>query len=55
MVVVSVFIPIGMFIYGWTAEKLTFWFWPIFGTAWLGFGLLGVFVRSFPHRARIAD
>ena len=33
----AVFIPIGLFIYGWTAEKHTFWIAPIIGT---GFGNL---------------
>ena len=44
----AVFIPVGIFIYGWTAEKHVFWFVPILGTAFLGVGLIGVFV-SFEH------
>lgn len=48
MVASAFFVPAGLFIYGWTAEYLVHWFWPIFGTAWLGFGLLGVFVRFPP-------
>jgi len=27
----SLFMPIGLIIYGWTAEKQVFWFWPDFG------------------------
>ena len=39
-------IPIGLFIYGWTAEKHVFWFVPIFGTALVGVGLLATFVSQ---------
>jgi MFS family permease len=44
MIVAGAFIPIGLFIYGWTAEYQVFWFWPIFGTGILGLGLLGIFM-----------
>ena len=37
-------IPIGLFIYGWTADKHIFWFVPIFGTSLVGIGLLATFV-----------
>ena len=37
-------IPIGLLIYGWTAEKRVFWFVPIAGTVFIGLGLIGVFV-----------
>ncbi|MCJ1281917.1 hypothetical protein MMC26_001240 [Xylographa opegraphella] len=40
------FIPIGLFIYGWTAEKQVFWFVPIFGSSLVGLGLLATFVSS---------
>ena len=40
----AVAIPIGMFIYGWTAEKQVFWLVPILGTAFFGLGLIGIFV-----------
>ena len=42
------FIPIGLFIYGWTAEKQVFWFVPIFGSSLVGLGLLATFVSLFP-------
>ncbi|MCJ1288864.1 hypothetical protein MMC34_000395 [Xylographa carneopallida] len=38
------FIPIGLFIYGWTAEKQVFWFVPIFGSSLVGLGLLATFL-----------
>ncbi|MCJ1377355.1 hypothetical protein MMC17_000450 [Xylographa soralifera] len=38
------FIPFGLFIYGWTAEKQVFWFVPIFGSSLVGFGLLATFL-----------
>ncbi|MCJ1393969.1 hypothetical protein MMC18_006846 [Xylographa bjoerkii] len=40
----SVLIPIGLFIYGWTAEKHVFWFVPIFGSSLVGLGLLATFM-----------
>ena len=44
----AICIPIGLFIYGWTAEYHVFWFVPIFGTVFLGLGLLGTLVsRQF--------
>lgn len=38
-------IPIGLFIYGWTAEKHVFWFVPLLGTALAGAGIMAYFVR----------
>lgn len=32
--------PIGLFLYGWTAEHRVFWFVPIIGTGILGIGLI---------------
>lgn len=40
----SFFIPIGLFIYGWTAQYHVFWFVPIFGTSLVGIGLIATFV-----------
>jgi len=39
-------IPMGLFIYGWTAQYHVFWFVPIFGTAFVGFGLIGIFMAT---------
>ena len=39
-------IPVGLFIYGWTAEKHVFWFVPILGTAIAGAGIMAYFVRT---------
>ena len=44
----SIFIPVGLFIYGWTVEKHTFWFVPVLGTSLFGLGLISVFVRQTP-------
>ncbi|KAL8687230.1 MAG: hypothetical protein Q9224_005212 [Gallowayella concinna] len=37
-------IPIGLFIYGWTAEKHVHWIAPIIGTGCVGLGLLATFM-----------
>ena len=37
-------IPIGLFLYGWTADKHVFWIAPIIGTALVGVGLIAIFV-----------
>lgn len=37
-------VPIGLFIYGWTAQYQIFWFVPIFGTAFVGMGLIATFM-----------
>lgn len=42
----SVFVPIGLFWYGWTAERKTHWIVPIIGTAFIGFGIVLVYVSS---------
>lgn len=38
------FIPIGLFIYGWTAEKHVQWAVPLFGTLLVGIGILAAFM-----------
>ena len=43
----SVFVPISLFIYGWSAYYKTHWIVPIIGTSFLGIGMLISFV-SFP-------
>ncbi|KAK5464808.1 hypothetical protein LTS15_001371 [Exophiala xenobiotica] len=40
----AVCIPIGLFWYGWSAEKQIHWVMPIIGTGWVGLGLLGIFL-----------
>ncbi|KAG8525233.1 uncharacterized protein KY384_008877 [Bacidia gigantensis] len=40
----SFVIPIGLFIYGWTADKGVHWIAPIIGTSFVGFGLLATFM-----------
>lgn len=40
----SFIIPIGLFLYGWTADKHVFWIVPIIGTGMVGLGLLATFM-----------
>ena len=40
----SVVIPIGLFLYGWSAEYRTHWIVPITGTSFVGLGLIGTFM-----------
>jgi MFS family permease len=40
----SICLPIGLFIYGWTAEKHVHWIVPLIGTLFVGAGLLGCMV-----------
>ncbi|KAL9074973.1 MAG: hypothetical protein Q9161_001903 [Pseudevernia consocians] len=40
----SFVIPIGLFLYGWTADKHVFWIAPIIGTGMVGLGLLATFM-----------
>lgn len=41
----SIFIPVGLFWYGWTAEKHVHWIVPIIGTSCVGIGAISIFVR----------
>jgi hypothetical protein len=41
----AVLIPIGLFIYAWTAEKRVHYMAPIVGTAFVGAGMMATFVR----------
>lgn len=43
----AMFIPIGLFWYGWTAEKHVFWLVPIIGTTFVGLGILATFVSIY--------
>jgi hypothetical protein len=45
MVYGAVLIPIGLVIYGWTAEKTDVWIAPIIGTAIVGMGMMVLFGR----------
>lgn len=48
LVVPSLCIPIGLFWYGWSADKQIHWIMPIIGTGWVGLGLIGIFVSFLP-------
>lgn len=40
----ALIVPIGLFLYGWTADKEVHWIVPIIGTGFFGAGMFGVFV-----------
>jgi predicted MFS family arabinose efflux permease len=40
----ALFVPVGLFIYGWTAQYHIFWFVPIMGSGFVGIGLISTFV-----------
>jgi len=44
MILGAFIIPIGLFLYGWSAEKKLHWFLPVLGTAFLGAGLFIIMV-----------
>lgn len=44
-------IPVGLFIYGWTAYYKVHWIVPIIGTLFVGFGSFFVIVSSTPSKA----
>jgi len=52
MVLGGVLIPIGLFVYGWTAQYRVFFIVPMIGTATLGFGF---FVTTIPLSAYLVD
>ncbi|KAI4125969.1 MAG: hypothetical protein LQ338_003995 [Usnochroma carphineum] len=52
MVLGGVLIPIGLFVYGWTARSHIFFIIPMLGTATLGFGF---FVTTIPLNAYLVD
>ncbi|PVH87147.1 MFS general substrate transporter [Cadophora sp. DSE1049] len=46
MMVGGFVVPIGLFMYGWTAEEKTHWILPIIGTALLGAGMVITYLAS---------
>lgn len=46
MIPAAALAPIGLFIYGWTAQNLVHWIVPITGTALVGMGSIGTFVSQ---------
>lgn len=46
MIMASLFVPAGLFLYGWTAEKKEHWILPILGTGFLGFGMMAAMVSK---------
>jgi hypothetical protein len=44
----SLLVPIGLFVYGWTADKNVQWIVPIIGTAIFGVGMFSIFVSIQP-------
>ncbi|RSM06740.1 hypothetical protein BHE90_005238 [Fusarium euwallaceae] len=39
-------LPIGLIMYGWTADKQLHWIVPMIGTSIMGFGMIGIFMIS---------
>ncbi|PWY69647.1 CefM protein [Aspergillus sclerotioniger CBS 115572] len=61
MILGGICLPVGLFVYGWTAKSHVFWFIPILGTAIFGFGFIVFFmptqaylVDAFAHNAASA-
>lgn len=52
MVIGALFLPPGLFIYGWTAKKGVPWIVPIIGTALIGFGQM---VTLIPIQTYLVD
>ncbi|KAK2026635.1 MFS general substrate transporter [Colletotrichum zoysiae] len=46
LIVGAVFVPVGLFWYGWSAEYKTHWIVPIMGTALLGIGIVTAYSTS---------
>lgn len=40
----SLFVPIGLFWYGWSAQAQTHWILPIIGTCFYGFGMMATYL-----------
>lgn len=40
----AICLPVGLFLYGWTADKHVHWIVPLLGTAIIGFSMLSIFV-----------
>lgn len=40
----AVALPLGLIMYGWTAEKHLHWIVPMIGTGIMGFGMIGIFM-----------
>lgn len=49
MVPAALTVPIGLFMYGWSAQYAVHWIVPIIGTGLVGVGLITTFVSSFTH------
>ncbi|CAM1509306.1 Fc.00g030450.m01.CDS01 [Cosmosporella sp. VM-42] len=44
IILASFFVPLGLFLFGWTAEKNDHWILPIIGTSFLGLGMICAFM-----------
>lgn len=52
MILGGILIPIGLFVYGWTAQRHVFYLVPMIGTATMGFGF---FATTVPLQAYLVD
>ena len=46
----ALIVPIGLFLYGWTADKKVHWIVPIIGSGFVGAGMFAVFVSRVASR-----
>ncbi|TCD69329.1 hypothetical protein EIP91_008085 [Steccherinum ochraceum] len=44
LIIGSLFVPVGLFWYGWSAQAATHWIVPIIGTGILGFGMMATYL-----------
>lgn len=49
MIIGSLFMPIGLFWYGWSADVKAHWIVPILGTMFIAMGLIMIYVSAVPY------
>ncbi|GIZ49507.1 hypothetical protein CKM354_001253700 [Cercospora kikuchii] len=49
LIIAAPLIGTGLLIYGFTVKYHVFWFWPIFGTAWVGIGMIIAFMAVMTY------
>jgi len=54
MIILSPFVSLGMFMYGWTVHYTVHWIVPVIATTFIGFGALFVVVSSIGHQTSVA-
>lgn len=49
MIIGGVIMPIGLFLYGWTAQERVHWMAPLIGLSLMGFGVATTIIPSFSY------